>query len=303
MNAGVDTLSGILRKAAEDLRLAGVADAMADARILASSAFGLTREDMLREPHRQTLPEDRAALENMIRRRCDREPVGRILGRREFRSLEFMLGPDTLEPRPDSETIVEAGVAYGKRFKPSVRVLDIGTGTGCLLLAVLNELPTAHGVGIDISAGAIETATGNADRLGLSERSEFVCGNWTDGIDGTFDLVLSNPPYIETAEIAALSPEVSRHDPVRALDGGVDGLEAYREIAERLDRCLSPEGVAVLEIGATQRDAVSHIFAARGFDLVESRDDFGGHPRGLVFAAEPVPEWLTALGKKGLETP
>lgn len=303
MIAGTANLAELLRSAAEYLRLAGVPDAMADARILASATLELSREDMLREPQREILSEARAAFEAAIRRRCDREPVGRILGRREFRSLDFILGPDTLEPRPDSETIVDAAVAYGTRLTNSARVLDIGTGTGCLLLAVLNELPGSHGVGVDIATGAVETAAENAGCLGFSGRAEFLCSNWTDATVGRFDLVLSNPPYIETAAIATLAPEVSRHDPARALDGGADGLEAYREIAGRLGHCLSPDGVAILEIGATQRDAVSDIFAARGFGLVESRDDYGGHPRGLIFAAEPVPEWLTAVGKKGLETP
>lgn len=287
MIAAAAPLSGLLRRASEDLRLADVPDAMADARILASATFDLSREDMLREPHLEISPDRRTAFEAMIRRRCDREPVGRILGRREFRSLEFILGPDTLEPRPDSETIVEAAVVYGKRISGPVRVLDIGTGTGCLLLAVLNELPGAHGIGTDISGGAIEIAARNADRLGLSDRAEFVRTDWTDGIAGTFDLVLSNPPYIGTAEIATLAPEVSRHDPARALDGGADGLDAYRAISGRLGGLLSPGGVAVLEIGATQQDAVAGIFAAKGFALLETRNDFGGHPRSLVFSFKP----------------
>lgn len=298
-------LSSLLRDAAENLRTAGVVDAMADARILAANALGLSREDMLREPHRDLDPAGQKVFEKMIARRCDREPVARILGQREFRSLSFRLASDTLEPRPDSETIVEAAVEYGSRLPAAgpLRVLDIGTGTGCLLLAVLTELPGSTGVGTDIAGGAVETANRNAGDLGLSDRAVLIRTDWTDDVTGTFDLVVSNPPYIETAEIETLAPEVSGHDPLAALDGGADGLDAYRAIAGRLAQFLSPAGVAVFEIGSMQRDAVAAIFAAQGVLLVETRDDFGGHPRALVFAAEPLPEWLTNAGKKGLETP
>ena len=305
MTAAPATLAIVLRDAAEKLRTAGVDDAMLDARILAANALGLSREAMLREPHRELAAADLHKFDAMISRRCGREPVARILGRREFRSLSFRLAPDTLEPRPDSETVVEAAVDYGERLPEAVslRVLDIGTGTGCLLLAVLNELPGSTGVGTDIALGAVETATRNAADLGLSDRAVFICTDWTDDVVGVFDLVVSNPPYIEAAEIETLAPEVSDHDPLRALDGGADGLDAYRMIAGRLGQVLSPAGVAVCEIGSTQRDAVAAIFAAQGFSLVETRDDFGGHPRALVFAADPLPEWLTNAGKKGLETP
>ena len=300
-------LSSLLRDAAENLRTAGVVDAMADARILAANALGLSREEMLREPHRDLDPAGQKVFEKMIARRWDREPVARILGQREFRSLSFRLASDTLEPRPDSETIVEAAVEYGERLPVSglgpLRVLDIGTGTGCLLLAVLTELPGSTGVGTDIAGGAVETANRNAGDLGLSDRAVLIRTDWTDDVTGAFDLVLSNPPYIESAEIETLAPEVADHDPLAALDGGADGLDAYRAIAGRLAQFLSPAGVAVFEIGAMQRDAVAAIFAAQGFLLVETRDDFGGHPRALVFAAEPLPEWLTNTGKKGLETP
>lgn len=299
------TLAAVLRDAAKKLRTAGVDDAMTDARILAAHALRLSREDMLREPHREIAAADLHIFDDMISRRCGREPVARILGRREFRSLSFRLAPDTLEPRPDSEAIVEAAVDYGNRILGArpLRVLDIGTGTGCLLIAVLNELPDSTGVGTDIADGAVETANRNAGDHGLSDRAMFICTDWTDGVAGSFDLVVSNPPYIETAEIVSLAPEVSDHDPLKALDGGADGLDAYRVIAARLGQLLAPTGAAVCEIGSTQRDAVAAIFAAKGFSLVETRDDFGGHPRALVFAADPLPEWLTTVGKKGLETP
>lgn len=305
MTAAPATLAAVLRDAAIKLRTAGVDDAMTDARILAANALGLSREEMLREPHRELASANLHIFDDMISRRCDREPVARILGRREFRSLSFRLVAETLEPRPDSETIVEVAVNYGNQSPGAapLRVLDIGTGTGCLLLSVLKELPGSTGVGTDIAGGAVETAGRNADDLGMSDRAVFICTDWADGVEGVFDLIVSNPPYIETAEIGTLAPEVSHHDPLTALDGGADGLDAYRMIAGCVGQLLSPTGVAVCEIGSTQCDAVTAIFVAQGFSLVESRNDFGGHPRALVFAADPLPEWLTKTGKKGLETP
>lgn len=302
MTADPLVLSGALRLAAEDLRAAGVPEAMVDARILAAAAFALSREEMLLEPHRPVEADAQARFRAMIERRCAREPVARILGSREFRSLDFGLGPDTLEPRPDSETIVEAAVTFGQTFPGDIRVLDLGTGTGCLLLSVLSELPGATGVGSDIAAGAIEVASRNAENLGLSDRVRFVCTDWTDGLDGSFDLILSNPPYIATAEIAVLAPEVAAYDPSTALDGGADGLDAYRALAPRALEVLSPSGVVVLEIGAGQQDDVISIFGAVGFGLVDIRSDLGGHARALSFAMEPLPKWLTRTGKKGLET-
>lgn len=302
MTAGPPTLSGELGRAAQSLREAGVPDAMVDARILAAVAFGLTREDMLLEPHFPVDAETQACFRSMIERRCAREPVARIIGSREFRSLDFRLGAQTLEPRPDSETVVEMAVAYGRAMPGSVRVLDLGTGTGCLLLSVINELPHATGVGSDIAAGAVETASLNAKCLGLADRVRFVRADWTDGIDGPFDMVLSNPPYIATAEIADLAPEVAMYDPSSALDGGGDGLAAYRALARCVGRILSSSGVVVLEIGAGQKDDVTTIFGDSGFAPVGTRTDLGGHVRAVSFAMEPLSEWLTDDLKKGLET-
>lgn len=302
MTAEQLSLSDLLRQAAEDLRAAGIPDAMVDSRILAAAAFGLSREDMLREPHRPLDAEAQARFRGMIDRRRAREPVARILGSREFHSLDFGLGPETLEPRPDSEAVVEAAIVYGQAFDGPVRVLDLGTGTGCLLLSVLHALSDSQGVGVDIAAGAIDVASRNAERLGLGGRARFVRTDWTDGVDGPFDLVLSNPPYIETAAIAGLSPEVAGYDPAAALDGGSDGLDAYRALAPRIAPVLSSPGVVVLEIGAGQQAEVTVIFTAAGFTPIATRTDFGGHVRALCFAAEPLPQWLTDAGKKGLET-
>lgn len=302
MTAGQFTLSEILRKAADDLRAAGVPEAMVDARLLAAAACGLSREDMLLEPHQAVAADAAARFQEMVGRRCRREPVARILGSREFRSLDFGLGPDTLEPRPDSETIVDMAVDYGRAMSGPIRVLDLGTGTGCLLLSVLDEIDDSTGVGSDIAAGAIEVASRNAENLGLADRVRFLRADWTSGIDGPFDLILSNPPYITTGEITGLAPEVAAYDPATALDGGVDGLDAYRALAMSIAPVLSPEGIVVLEIGAGQQDEVTSIFTSTGFMFVDSRNDLGGHTRALLFAGEPLPKWLTAARKKGLET-
>ena len=302
MTTGQPTLSGELGRAAESLREAGVPDAMVDARILAAAAFRLSREDMLLEPYRPVDIEAQARFRCMIDQRCAREPVARIIGFREFRSLDFRLGAETLEPRPDSETVVEMAVAYGRAMPGSVRVLDLGTGTGCLLLSVINELPDATGVGSDIAPGAVETASLNAACLDLADRVRFVRADWTDGIDGSFDLILSNPPYITTAEIADLAPEVAMYDPSSALDGGDDGLDAYRALARQVRGVMSPAGVVVLEIGAGQKDDVTGIFEAGGFVPVGTRTDLGGHVRALSFGVQPLSEWLTDALKKGLET-
>ena len=283
MSSDTEVLSEILREAAQRLIAAGIADGMADARILVCAATGLSREDLLREPHRRVSRAHLDLFGEMVRRRTGREPVSRILGHREFRSLEFSVGPDTLDPRPDSETVVDAVLDHAKRFDDAVRVLDLGTGTGCLLLAVLNELPQAEGVGVDIADGAVEMATRNAAALGLSDRVKFLQSDWTESVNGKFELVISNPPYIERDEIPRLMPEVSRHDPIRALDGGADGLDAYRAIADRLGHVLSPGGVAIFEIGSAQQDTVTDIFAGLGFERIDVRRDLAGHVRALAF--------------------
>lgn len=296
------TLSAAVRNAAATLRSCGVPDAANDARILLTAATGLRREDMLREPDLMLEPESVSDFEMLVRRRADREPVSRILGRREFRSLVFELGTDTLDPRPDSEVIVETVIDYAGFLPRPATVLDLGTGTGCLLLSVLNDLPNARGVGTDINPSAVEMARLNALRHGLADRVEFLETSWADAVNRPVDIVVSNPPYIRSADISGLAPEVADYDPRAALDGGSDGLDAYRALAKHIPNCLAADGIAVLEIGAGQKEDVEQIFIAAGFQLVEVRDDFGGHARGLVFSRTPLSDWLIKPGKKGLES-
>ena len=280
---GVD-LENVLRMAISELTNAGVEGAIIDSRILASAAFDLSREEILREPNATLKISDIALFKEMLNRRCAREPVSRIIGMREFRGLEFKVAPSTLDPRPDSETIVEAVFDIASEMPHRLRILDLGTGTGCLLLSVLHALPAARGVGTEIDPDAAACAIQNAQALRLSDRAEIVCGNWVEGVDGRFDIIFSNPPYIPSDEIQRLAPEVALYEPVRSLDGGADGLDAYREISELLREFLSPSGRVVFEIGAQQGDAVTAIFCAAGFVGIKNCKDLAGRDRALIFS-------------------
>ena len=235
-------LREVLRHAEALLREAGVDTPELDARLLMSAALGMTREHMLIHATARLNQAQVARVLGFIARRVEREPVSRILGRREFWSLDFHLSPATLDPRPDSETVIEEALAGLPDKKAPVSVLDLGTGTGCLLLALLSELPNASGTGVDKSEEAVVTATANARRLGLGQRARFAVGNWGSGLTECFDLVISNPPYIPEGEIETLAPEVVRFDPVAALAGGPDGLDAYRAIVSTAPQPVEIQG-------------------------------------------------------------
>ncbi|MEI6557494.1 MAG: peptide chain release factor N(5)-glutamine methyltransferase [Rhodospirillaceae bacterium] len=275
------TVRAILDQAAARLRAAGIDSAALDARILVGAALGLSREQLLTRARERVGADARAALEPLLARRIGREPVSRILGRREFWSLEFALCPDTLDPRPDSETVVEAALALVPRDRP-LAILDLGTGSGCLLLALLSELPAAHGLGIDRSAGALATAAANAGRLGLAGRARFECADWRHGLAGHYDLIVANPPYIPEADIAALEPEVARFEPFAALSGGPDGLDAYRLLAPILPNLLTEHGVAVFEVGAGQAAAVAGLLDSAGLLVMGRRNDLAGIERCVI---------------------
>jgi release factor glutamine methyltransferase len=224
---------------------------------------------------------DRNIFDRLIDRRAGREPLALILGRREFWSLDFAVSPATLIPRPDSETLIEAAVATFADRPPPRRVLDLGTGTGCLLLAALAEFPAAFGVGVDLSASAASLAASNASRLGMTSRAAFLTGDWASALNARFDLVLCNPPYIPSAELADLMPEVAHYEPRSALDGGEDGLSAYRRLVPELHRLLSPDGAAIVELGAGQAETVAGMAREAGF-ATALRHDLSGIPRALV---------------------
>lgn len=268
------------RLLAQSLMRAGSASPGLDARLLVEGALGVEDAD----PDLLLPGEALTRLEGFSARRIAGEPVWRILGEREFWGLPFRLSPATLEPRPDSETIVETALAQlAGRHEEELRLLDLGTGTGCLLIALLSELPRARGLGVDLSDEACRTAAGNAALNGVDGRVTFRQGSWTEGLAGGFDLIVSNPPYIPSAEIATLSVEVREHDPLLALDGGADGLGPYRLLATTLPPLLAPGGVIVFEIGAGQGPDVVALMRAGGLEFRGSRNDLGGHERALIF--------------------
>ncbi len=284
----VGTLAAAFVTAAGTLRKAGFETPELDARLLLCHAAGLSHEAFIAGAREALLPDAAARLDGAIARRLKREPVARITGVREFYGRRFALGPEALDPRPDTETLIEAAldvaVMKGWQEKP-LNLLDLGTGTGCVLVTLLAELPFACGVGIDLCPDALAVAAVNARRHGVSSRANFIAADWLDATAGNFDLILSNPPYIAAGEIASLADEVAAYDPRLALDGGPDGLEAYRGIAARACHVLAEDGRLLVEIGPAQSDAVAEIFAAAGLRRDETggvRPDLAGRPRVLV---------------------
>ncbi|MFC7477865.1 peptide chain release factor N(5)-glutamine methyltransferase [Dankookia sp. GCM10030260] len=278
------TVGFFLCRAGQHLRAAAIESPRLEARLLLAHAMACRQEDLLRDPRAAVPPAAAARFGDMLRRRLDHAPVAHLLGEQEFWSLRFAVSGATLIPRPDSETLIEAAVEALPDRAAVRRVLDLGTGTGCLLLAALSEFPTATGLGLDRVLAAAALARDNAARLGLGDRSAFAVADWAAPVAGRFDLILSNPPYIESATIPGLMPEVARHEPVSALDGGRDGLDAYRAIAAMLPGLLTPGGRAVLELGQGQQPAVEAIATAKGLRVLGCRADLGGVPRALMLA-------------------
>lgn len=247
-----------------------------DARLLIEAATGLSHAALIAAPE---APLGAAAepLAAMAARRLAGEPVSRILGWRDFWSLRFRVTDATLDPRPDTETLIEAAVdLLAARKSEALRLVDFGTGTGAILAALLTEFPQASGIGVDLSPEAAGVARDNLSRLGLAARARVAIGDWDEGLDGLFDLVASNPPYIPSADIAGLAPEVRAHDPRLALDGGADGLDAYRRLAAIAARRLAPGGLALFEVGAGQAGAVAALLAEAGLTSLPPRADLGG---------------------------
>ncbi len=279
------TIAQALAATAARLAAAGIADPRRDARLLIAAAIGAGPEHLIAHPDRIFDGAEAAQVEALLARRAAREPVSRILGRREFWSLDFEITPDTLDPRPDSETLVAAVLdrigAQGLVGAP-LSVLDLGTGSGCLLLALLSELPAADGLGLDISAAALDVARRNARNLGFSNRARFAAGDWGAGLDGSWQLIVSNPPYIKEAEIGELAPEVALYEPRLALIAGSDGLDAYRKLLPQAARLLDWGGILALEVGCGQQDAVTALLAESGFSPLGRYRDLGGIERCLL---------------------
>ncbi len=265
---------------------AGIDSAALDARLLTGAVLHLDLTGLIAQGQHQLTMDDAARLEAFAQRRLAGEPVARILGTKEFWGLPLKLSADTLVPRPDTETVVEAVLeilrAEGRTQTP-LRIADLGTGSGAILLALLTELPDALGIGTDLSAAALDTAKANARDLGLASRADFIVSDYAVGLSDQFDVIVSNPPYIRSDDIAALAPEVRGYDPHLALDGGHDGLEAYRRIAPQAAMLLSPRGLLVLEVGQDQDDDVARLVTAAGLTVTgPARTDLAGTGRAVV---------------------
>lgn len=278
------TLGHAVDRGAARLRAAGIETARLDARVLAAHAVGHEASFILTHPETVLREDDRAAIEALIARRAAHEPVSRILGEREFWSMSFKVTEATLTPRPDTETLVEEMIARIRdsgRCDDPLRLLDLGTGTGCLLLALLSELPAATGIGADVSPEAAAVAEANAERLGLAARVRIGVGDWAAGLDGPFDVVVSNPPYVAEGMRADLAPEVRDFDPPGALFAGAEGLDAYRILVPQAAELLSAGGLIGLELGQGQEAAVTEILSDAGFVEIRVRADLAGIPRAL----------------------
>jgi len=270
------SIRDLLDDGAKRLSAAGVDSARADSRVLLAHAMGVSRENLIA---RQPSADEVALFESFVVRRAAREPVAYIRGTREFWSLDFKVGPGVLVPRPESETLIEEAAAVIPDRNAALSIADLGVGSGALLIAALKEFPNAHGVGFENSPNAFRYAEANLARHGLQARGKLVAANWTDAT-GPFDLVLSNPPYIPAADIEDLDPEVRLFEPRAALDGGGDGLDAYRSMAGLMSRLLRPGGTALLELGQGQAKAVELLF--QDLAVVRVAPDLAGIPRVLV---------------------
>ena len=278
----------ILRPLSAVLQQAGIASATSDARCMLGLVLG--RDDPVL-PHEIIgiwRPDHHRQLEAYCQRRRAGEPISRMRGWREFWSMRFDVSPATLDPRPDSETLVAAATSWARHHRPAARMLDLGTGTGCLLLACLAELPHASGIGIDISAEAVKVAAANAARNGLGGRVQFSHADFAADLamHGQFDLILSNPPYIPSSDIDMLHADVRHFDPLAALDGGVDGLDCWRILCPQIAMLLADRGAAFVEIGAGQGEAVGMLGVASKLRVVGSFADLSGQERCLQFQKE-----------------
>jgi release factor glutamine methyltransferase len=277
-----ERLKPLLDRAVSLLAAAGCETPALDARLLFQHATGLAHEDIILQPGREIADEASREFRHMIERRERREPVSRILGEREFYGRVFKVTPAVLDPRGDTETLIDASLRF---MTSSARVLDLGTGSGAIIVTLLAERRQATGLATDTSPAALDVARENAERLGVQSRLRFAEGRWWDPVQGQFDLIVSNPPYIPQASMPNLAPDVRNFDPLTALSGGEDGLECYRDIASGALLHLAGEGHVLVEIGAGQADDVERIFMAAGLQPAGRFRDLGGHERCLAFCS------------------
>ena len=265
--------------ARQRLQAAGIDSPVIDARLLVEAAADVRRIDLVMDPHRLLTPEQEELFESYVARRERREPVARILGRKGFWKIALTLNPHVLVPRPDTETLLDVVLPVFDEYR-AFNLLDLGVGSGAILLAILAERPLAKGLGIDVSEEALAVARDNAAHLGVEGRVALLRSDWTAGLaDESFDLVVSNPPYIRSGDIETLDPEVRDHEPRLALDGGPDGLDAYRLLAPEVVRVLKPGGTFAVEIGADQSSEVEALFREAGAEGVRTQKDLSQRDR------------------------
>lgn len=277
------TIAAARREIARRLRESGIETPELDARLLVGAVLGLDLTGLTAASSRTLDTAESKRLAAFATRRSAGEPVARILGVKEFWGLTLALSAATLVPRPDTETLVEAALDIARAStNDAPRIADLGTGSGAILLALLSELPQARGLGTDISADALQTAAANADRLGLADRATFVQCSYAQALRGPFDLIVSNPPYIPSGDIAALAVDVRAHDPQRALDGGADGLDAYRSLIPQAVPLLREGGALLVEVGQDQHAAVARLMSATGLAHGPIRADLAGIPRVVI---------------------
>ena len=277
-----ENISVVLQHARQALKAAGVDSFALDAELLLREALSLSREALVRDPGRIVSGAPYLCYQAMLARRIRHEPVAYILGKKEFYGRDFTVNKATLIPRPDSETLIDAVLKYAPKPRDGFRMVDFGTGSGCLLLTLLAEMQGVTGVGVDISAEAIAVAEENAQKLGLANRVKFRINSWQEEGEEAFDIVIANPPYIKRDDVSNLHPGVFLFEPHAALDGGNDGLVCYRQLAERQTQWLKPGGMLFLECGLDQHNDVVEIFARHGLQLVTIEKDLSGISRCIV---------------------
>ena len=275
------TVGEVIEESVRALAQAAVDDARLDARLIVAHALNWTPERVFGYPEQELEGGELNLIRELIARRVKREPLALITGEKEFWSLRFTVGPETLIPRPDSETLIDAVLAAYPDREKNLRILDLGTGSGCLLLTLLHEYVNASGMGTDFSQGALKIARGNAKNMDLSMRAGFVLSDWNQGVSqmGNFDIVISNPPYVPQGDESSLQPEVLEYEPHSALFAGSDGLMEYRTIISHLPGLLDDEGMTFFEVGIDQAKAVSQLMEAAGMKDISCRHDLAGIER------------------------